>query len=92
MVKISTLIKFTNGNDQTASEVFRDIYNTYYKLVYFVLAKYLTSSSDIEDILVESFVSLFENRKKITNIKYYLTTISKNKALNFLKKGGGNYV
>ena len=47
MVKISTLIKFTNGNDQTASEVFRDIYNTYYKLVYFVLAKYLTSSSDI---------------------------------------------
>ena len=86
MVKISTLIKFTNGNDQIASEVFRDIYNAYYKLVYFVLAKYLTSSSDIEDILVESFVSLFENRKKVTNIKYYLTTIGKNKALNFLKK------
>lgn len=86
MIRISTLIKFTNGNDQTASEVFRDIYDAYYKLVYFVLAKYLTSSSDIEDILVESFVSLFENRRKVTNIKYYLTTISKNKAINLLKK------
>ena len=27
MVKISTFIKFTNGNDQIASEVFRDIYD-----------------------------------------------------------------
>lgn len=86
MVKISTLIQFTRGNDQTASKVFREIYDKYYKLVYFVLAKYLVNTSDIEDVLIESFATLFKERKKVNNIKFYLLTISKNKALNLLKK------
>ena len=64
MVRISTQIKFTNGNDQVASGVFREIYNTYYKLVYFVLAKYLKNTSDIEDILVETLLHYLKTEKR----------------------------
>lgn len=57
--------------------------------MYFVIASYVTNSSDCEDILSESFIDAIEHRNSIRNVnafKKYLTTIAKNKALNFLKK------
>ncbi len=86
MLKRSDVLIFIHGNDESAGKAFRSIYEEYSKLIRFVAGKYLDVEADVDDVVIESFVSLYESRKKVRDIKYYLVTTAKNKAINLLKK------
>ena len=84
------LVSALNSKDKTKIEsVFRQIYDSYIKLVYFCVSNYINVHEDIEDIVADVFVSFFNHLDSINidgSIKYYLTTTAKNKAINFVKK------
>ena len=82
------LLKVLSSGDQHLINIFfEEIYNKYKGLVYFIIAKYVKNNDDIIDLSQDVFLSFFNNADKVsTSIKYYLTTTSKNMALNFLKK------
>lgn len=86
MLKRSDVLIFIHGNDESAGKAFRSIYEEYSKLIRFVAGKYLDVEADVDDVVIELFVSLYESRKKVRDIKYYLVTTAKNKAINLLKK------
>lgn len=67
--------------------VFEEIFITYKGLVAFIISSYIESRDDIDDLIYETFLQFFNNASNIqTNIKGYLTTIAKNKTLNFINK------
>ena len=69
-------------------EVFEEIYVTYGKLVYFKIMQYVSNKLDVEELTQDVFVSFYNNLKctDILDIKYYLVTSAKNKAVDFIKK------
>ena len=84
------LISALRSKDKDKIEqVFKNIYEAYFKLVYFCVGNYLDNKEDIEDITSEVFVNFFNHLESINiggSIKYYLTKSAKNMSLNFLKK------
>ena len=83
-----------NSKDKAKIEsVFRQIYDSYFKLVYFCISNYISVKEDIEDIVADVFLSFFNHLDSINvdgSIKYYLTTTAKNKSINFVKKKKDN--
>ena len=74
-------------NKDRIEEVFNYLYDKYKPLVIFVASKYIKRIDDIDDIVQDTFISFFNNISLIkTNIKSYLTTIAKNKAIDFIRK------
>jgi len=69
------------------SKTFTDIYNTHYKKAFYFVKSYVHDESIAEDIVSESLIKLWEQRKQreINPIAPFLLTILKNKALDFLK-------
>lgn len=69
--------------------VFENIYITYGKLVYFKLMQYIDNKQDVEELTQDVFVQFYNHLSKISsiicNIKYYLLSSAKNKAIDFLK-------
>lgn len=83
--KLQQVLK--TGNKQLINSYFEEIYDKYKGLVCFVIAKYIKNYDDIIDLAQDVFLSFFNNADKVNcNIKYYLTTTAKNKALNHIKK------
>ena len=83
--KLKEAIK--SGNSYIINLLFEELYNRYIGLVCFVIAKYIKSKEDVYDIAQEVFLDFFNGAEKLnSNIKYYLTTMAKNKAINHLKK------
>lgn len=84
------LVSALNSKDKAKIEsVFRQIYDSYFKLVYFCISNYISVKEDIEDIVADVFLSFFNHLDSINvdgSIKYYLTTTAKNKSINFVKK------
>ena len=84
------LINALKSKDQNKIRlVFKDIYEEYYKLVYFCVANFVSNKEDAEDITSEVFINFFnhlDNIKLEGNIKYYLTRSARNLSINFLKK------
>lgn len=81
----STVIKFIKGDKKAIEKVYLE----YKNLMYFVIASYISSKVDCEDLLSESFVKAIESSKDLkdpTKLKSFLTSIAKNKALDFLRK------
>ena len=77
--------KFLKGEDIAIEKV----YLQYKNLMYFIIASYVPSRYDAEDILSESFIKVIEHRdelKKPESIKSYIASIAKNQALDFLRK------
>lgn len=68
--------------------VFNEIYHEYIKLIYFVVAQYVKSHEDIEELCSDVFLNFFNHLDtiEIKSIKYYLTTSAKNASINWLKK------
>lgn len=76
-------------NRNTIEETFKLIYDSYFKLVYFCIAGYVTNKEDIEELSNDVFLKFFNHLDNIRidgSIKYYLTTSAKNTAINFVKK------
>ena len=76
--------------DQSKIEsIFKEIYDSNYKLVYFCVANFVKNKLDIEEIVNDVFISFYNHINNINiegSIKYYLTRSAKNSCLNFLKK------
>lgn len=68
--------------------VFDNIYMKYSRLVYFVIMKYVSNKLDVEEITQEVVISFYNNiiNIEVSNIKNYLVTAAKNKAIDFLRK------
>lgn len=74
---------------------FELIYNQYYKLVYYVAYNVVKDQELAQDIMQDTFVNFMnkiEDYNEEGKVKQYLTTISKNLALNALKKKTNNEI
>jgi RNA polymerase sigma-70 factor (ECF subfamily) len=78
------LIKDLINNDLQAQT---QVYETYYKSMYNLSIKYTNNIEDTEDVLSESFMSLFKNCFKIknNNVHSYLHSIVKNHSINKIR-------
>lgn len=83
--RLAEAIKYADV--ELINALFESIYYEYKGLVCFVIAKYVQERSEIDDILQETFIEVFNHIENITgSLKTYLTTIAKNKTINYLKK------
>lgn len=65
------------------------IYNHYYKLVHFIIFKQVNNKNDIDDLTQEVFIKIFNkiNTYKLEyNFTSWISTITKNTAIDFLRK------
>lgn len=77
----------STGDRDLINAFYEELYSKYKGLVCFVVSKYIKSFDDIIDIAQEVFLGFFNNADKVnSNIKFYLTSSAKNKAINYLKK------
>ena len=67
-------------------KAFKYIYEQYNPLCYFIASSYLTNKEDINDVIQQSFINLFNNFSNVDNIKSYLCKTVKNIAFNTIKK------
>lgn len=68
-------------------KTFEDIYNSYYKLVFYIIYSKVNDYEDAKDLAQDTFVSLMENITNIDpkkNLKYYIITIAKNLSIKYL--------
>ena len=65
---------------------FEAIFNEYKNLVYFIVSKYVDDAFDKEDLTNEVFVKFFERHESVKNVKYFLATVAKNTAIDFVRK------
>ena len=85
--------KIKKAKKEERNILLEEIYNEYYKLVCFIISKYIRNRSDIEELANDVFIKFFQNIYFIrSSIKYYLTTTAKNTSINFLKQKNKNVV
>ena len=80
-----TFDKFIKGEQKSIDNVYLKFKN----LMYFVIASYVSSRYDAEDILSDAFIKAVEHRhelKDYTKLRAYLASIAKNQALDYLRK------
>lgn len=68
--------------------VFEEIFNNHYKGLLRFTLEYIPREEDAKDIVQNSFIKLWENRKDLreeTNLKSYLIVITKNKCISYLR-------
>ncbi len=73
------------GNESAIEKVYLE----YKNLMFFVIASYVSSKSDIDDILSDSFLKAIEKRDQIkepNHLKAFLVSVARNQALDFLRK------
>lgn len=72
-----------------SEEALRGLYNLYFdKLVRFVYL-YIQSQNSVEEIVSDVFLSIWMNRKELTNIQNfnaYILTIARNKAISHFRR------
>lgn len=77
----------STGKVELINALFEELYTKYKGLVCFIISKYIKSVDDVVDIAQDVFLDFFNNAKNVNkNIKFYLTSSAKNKALDHLKK------
>lgn len=77
------------NNEQEIDLAFQYLYDKYSKLVYVCILTLVGDKRDAEELTNDTFVRVFNNRKLLIeqkNIKYYIVTIAKNLAIDFLRK------
>ena len=81
----STALGFIAGEEGATEKVYLE----YKNLMFFVIASYVSSKSDIDDILSDSFLKAIEKREQIkepNHLKAFLVSVARNQALDFLRK------
>ena len=82
------ILNLKSNNQNDVNHYFNCAYEKYFRLVAFCISKIINNKNDIEDLVNEVFISLYENKDSLDedkNLKYYLTTIAKNKAISYLR-------
>ena len=62
-----------SNNRQKLESIFKKIYDSYFKLVYFCVSSYINIKEDIEDIVSDTFLSFYNHLDSIDasrSIKY----------------------
>ena len=80
-----TILGFIAGKQEAIEKV----YLAYKNLMCFIIANYVDNQDDCDDVLSDAFLKAIEHKNEIKdpdNIKYYLSSIAKNEAINFQKK------
>ncbi len=74
--------------DKSDEEKFKEVYRKYYIYTYKIAISVLGDIPEAEDIVQETFLSLWNHRKKIymKHIKEYIGITVRNKSYDFLKK------
>ena len=76
--------RFTSQD--TIDSLFRDLDATYAGLLGFVLASFDIDDDMKHDIINDAFFQLYLSRNNVDDVKYYLISSVKNKAINELKR------
>ena len=94
-MKLETKLKHAlrSKNEDKIHTIFEEIYVTFGKLIYFKILQYVPNFADAEELTQDVFVSFYNNiyYSEISNIKYYLVTSAKNKAIDYIKKKNFHY-
>lgn len=86
-VNVKVLYDLKSPNREVMERAFNIIYKEYSYLVFYVSLKIVKDNDIAKDITNETFYKMFSNKDNIDsdkNLKYYLTTISKNLSLNYI--------
>jgi RNA polymerase sigma factor (sigma-70 family) len=86
-VKVSktTVDGFIHGQDEAVKEV----YQAYRSLLYFIIVSIVKNEEDAKDLYQDTFIDAIKNAPLLRNpagFEQYLTSIAKNKALNFVRQ------
>jgi RNA polymerase sigma-70 factor (ECF subfamily) len=77
-VNIKNLVKGLINGDKKA---FDGLFNFYYPRLHSFIKKFLKTETDVDDIIQEVFIKLWENRTKINNVETFnswIFTVTKN--------------
>ncbi len=86
-LETSLISALQEGDKTKITLVYEQIYNEYYKLLFFVIGKYISDSETIKDLINDTFLNFFNNSTNVNgSIKSYLTRSAHNIALNYIKK------
>jgi len=84
--QIKELVKGLIGDDKKSLD---GLYNFYYPRLYAFAKGFLKVEDDINDIIQEVFIKLWENRKKIKNIETFnawIFTVTKNAVITYFRQ------
>jgi len=84
-VSLQTASRFIQGDEDATSEVYR----AYRKLLYFIIANYVLTKEDADDVYQETFVRVLSERAEIVSpsaLHSYLCLSARNCAIDFAKK------
>ncbi|MCQ2772776.1 MAG: sigma-70 family RNA polymerase sigma factor [Bacilli bacterium] len=80
-------LKLSLGNPKSLKETYEYLFNEHKGLVAFIASCYLSSKDDIDDVIEDAFLELFNNPDKVkSSIKGFLSGHAKGKALTRLKE------
>ncbi len=73
--------------EEARARIFREIYDKYFKLVWFCAFRFLGNKEDTDEVSDDVFVNFYRRaeRTEISNVKYYLTRSARNLSLNRLR-------
>lgn len=77
------------SNPEHVELAFNYLYNKYCRLVFLCVYTLVKTKHDAEEITNDTFVRLFKNRANLSeqrNVKYYIITVAKHLAIDFLRK------
>ena len=79
---------YKNGDKRMLETVFKEIYDTFHKYVFYIASQYLNVESDVEDVCSDTFINFFNHLSDFDfekSIKYYLVASCKNLSINKAK-------
>lgn len=83
------LKKLNSKVKQEKDIAFEKLYNKYYRLVFFIVSKYLDNNEDKEDLVQTIFLKILQSIHSVKDynlISSYISTVAKNESINFLKR------
>ena len=93
LVEEEIVLELQSKDKQKIELAFNKLYNKYYRLVLFIVGKYVKNTEDKEDLVQSVFFKIYQTKNKIRDYKTlssYISTISKNMAINYSKKNERN--
>ncbi len=83
------LIEIKSGDLKTIQMKYKEIYDFFSKLLFYVSYEILHNRLDAEEVVNDTFIAFFNSISDLNeekNIKYWLITTAKNKSIDLLRK------